>query len=77
MSERNGHRYRMTRCDDFKQSCLSLDIYSQSFNLILPDGKSNYRTFSGVLMTLLTCVIVLVFATRKLDILVNLQDYKV
>ena len=77
MSERIVHRHRMTRCDDFKRSCLSVDIYSQPFNLLLPDGKSHYRTFSGVLMTLLTFVIVLIFATTKLEILVKLQDYTV
>ena len=77
MSERNFHRHRMTRCDDFKRSCLSVDIYSQPFNLLLPDGKTHYRTFSGVLMTLLTFVIVLIYATRKLEILIKLQDFKV
>ena len=43
----------------------------------MPDEKDEYRTFAGALLTVITVIIVLVYAGFKLQTLLDYKDYKV
>ena len=76
MNERNSRAYRMTRCDYFKKNMLFFDIYKQPFSLLLPDGKNNYRTFSGALMTIFTFIFVMIYGSHQIRAMIKLEHYK-
>mmetsp|Transcript_25997 Transcript_25997/g.32418 ORF Transcript_25997/g.32418 Transcript_25997/m.32418 type:complete len:102 (+) Transcript_25997:83-388(+) len=56
---------------------LRLDLYKQPFRLLLPDGKNEYRTFVGSVLSLLTVCIVLAYGSFKVLELVSLSNYKI
>ena len=56
---------------------IKFDLYKQPFRLLLPDEKDNYRTFCGAILTILSIIAVIVFASMKLSILFNYESYKV
>ena len=65
---------RMDRC---QRSVTSFDLYKQPFRLLLPDGKNEYRTCTGALMSISTLLVVLLYATYKITILVSNESYLV
>ena len=56
---------------------LNFDIYREPFHLMMPDGKSKYRTLLGSLLSIFTLISMLLFAVYKLVDFITLQDYKV
>lgn len=56
---------------------MRFDIYKQPFHLLLPDGKEDYRTCFGGIVSILTSLLLLSFAAYKLDLLMGRVEYKV
>ena len=63
--------------DGCQQHFLSLDLFRQPFNFLLPDEKANYRTFLGSLLSLLTIFLLIGFAAYKLTAISVNSDYKI
>ena len=68
--------YRNSGCDSCQQSILKLDLYRQPYKLLLPDGKNEYRTCGGSLLSLCTMLVVLWFASIKILAIVTRADYR-
>ena len=66
-----------SRSDRCQRGILRFDFYKQPFRLLLPDRKNEYRTFAGGLLSILTIVLMLYYATYKLNTLITKDDYKV
>ena len=60
-----------------QKATLKFDLYKQPFRLLLPDEKDEYRTFAGALLTIVTVITVVVYASLKLVTLFDYNDYKV
>ena len=56
---------------------LRFDLYKQPFRLLLPDGKNEYRTCTGALMSISTLLVVLLYASYKITILISNESYLV
>ena len=56
---------------------LKFDVYKQPFRLLLPDGKNEYRTFAGSVLSLFTILVVIFYGGFKLQILMGRDAYKV
>ena len=56
---------------------LHFDLYKQPFRLLLPDGKNEYRTFAGAVLSLVTILVILSYGGFKFTELVSNQNYTV
>lgn len=56
---------------------LNFDLYREPFNLVLPDGKTQYRTLLGSILSIITIVVVMSYGSIKMASMVNYSDYKV
>ena len=56
---------------------LTVDLYKQPFQLLLPDGKYEYRTFTGAVLTIFTFMIMLSYSSFKMTMMVTREDNKV
>ena len=56
---------------------LTVDLYKQPFQLLLPDGKYEYRTFTGAILTIFTFMIMISYSLFKLTMMVTREDNKV
>ena len=77
LSMRYDDDQTLTRSQSCQRGTLRFDLYKQPFRMLLPDQKDEYRTFIGAVLTISSIITVLVFATFKIDTLVNYIDYKV
>ena len=68
------HQAHEKKC---QKRMLGLDFYRQPFHLILPDQSDRYRSFIGSIMSLITSVLLLLYAGYKLNIMVRYRDYKI
>ena len=68
---------QQSRCTQCQKKTLSLDIYRRPFQLLLPDGQAQYRTFLGTMLSLLTFFVVVTYAGYKLRDLFEYGQYKV
>ena len=66
-----------SRSDRCQQKMLDLDLYTQPFRLMLPDGQNQYRTFTGAMLSIFTVCVVLAYASFKISTMVSKDDYKV
>ena len=66
---------RLTRWEKYRKALLPLDIYRQQLKFQLPDGKNEYRSFVGSVLTLLTFINLLSFIVYKLLALVSFSEY--
>lgn len=62
--------------DKFWKGFLNLDIYRQPFTLLLPDGKNQYRTVAGSLLSIISVLLIFSYASYKYTKMVSLQNYK-
>ena len=63
-------------CGSFEQKILMFDLYEKPFNFLMPDHRDRYRTILGSFLSILTFVLVLLYAGYKFGNLVNYEDYK-
>ena len=56
---------------------LWLDMYKRPFSLLLPDGKQEYRTFIGSILSLITVLIFLPYLVWKMEVIFSQEDFKV
>ena len=56
---------------------LRFDLYKQPFRLLLPDGKNEYRTFTGAVLSLCTILIVIFYGSFKTSALVGRDDFTI
>ena len=63
--------------DRCQKGVLRFDLYKQPFRLLLPDEKDNYRTFAGSILTICSIIAIIVYASLKLNMMFNFDDYKV
>ena len=77
VESRRRHFANLNGFEKCQKGTLKLDLYKQPFRLLLPDEKDEYRTFAGALLTVITVIIVLVYAGFKLQTLLDYKDYKV
>ena len=56
---------------------LPFDLYKQPFRLLLPDGRDEYRTFAGGALSILTIIVVLIFAAYEIKGLANRTEYSI
>ena len=68
---------KLSNCDRYQKAWIRFDLYAQPFRLLLPDKKDTYRTFTGALMSILSLVLVSVYAGFKINTLVRFSDYKI
>lgn len=54
-------------CAAFEDKALNIDRFGQTFSFKLPNGKSRYRTWSGVCISLLLFIIIIGYSTLKAD----------
>ena len=52
-------------------------MYRRPFSLLLPDGKQEYRTFIGVILSLITISILLPYLIWKTQVIIGQEDFKV
>ena len=74
---RGRHNENLSRGERCQKFTIKADLYKQPFRLLLPDEKDEYRTFAGSILTICTFIVVLIYATIKLQILFGYEDYKV
>mmetsp|Transcript_3956 Transcript_3956/g.4738 ORF Transcript_3956/g.4738 Transcript_3956/m.4738 type:complete len:225 (-) Transcript_3956:1540-2214(-) len=70
-------KQKLGGCEKCQQKILWLDLYKQPFRLLLPDGSDQYKSFLGSLLSILTVMTLLSYATYKFSSLVSYSDYKV
>ena len=73
----SSSRQKLSACDKFQNSLLSLDIYRKDFNFLLPDKQTRYRTLFGSLLSIFTLVTMLTYFSMKLNVLLKRDDYGV
>ena len=66
---------KSTACFEFKDTFLELDIYRRPFQLLLPDQRNYHRTFIGSILSVITLLIILSYATYQMGAL--LSDYRI
>ena len=66
--------FEYSRIDSCQRSILAFDLYKQPFRLLLPDGKSEYRSFFGALLSLTTIGLLIAYCVSKVSILVGSDD---
>ena len=64
-----------TRPDRCQQKMLSLDLYRQPLLMLLPDGKNEYRTFTGAMLSILTIMVVLTYASFKFNAMIMREEF--
>lgn len=64
-------------CDTLQQKFLFLDLYRRPFMFLLPDKMPMYRSLLGSVLSILTVVAIISYATYKLIQLEGLEDYKI
>ena len=52
-------------------------FYKKPLNLMLPDDNSEYRTFWGSMFTIVTIIILVLFAGYKMSSLFSRSEYKI
>ena len=73
----NQFKFEHSRIDKCQQGMLRFDLYKQPFRLLLPDGKNEYRTFTGAVLSLCTILIVIFYGGIKTRALVGREDFKI
>ena len=68
---------RMSFCDRVQQHALIFDFYRRPFNFILPDNSSTYRSLLGSMLSIITIISLLTYATVKLVQLSLMEDFKI
>ena len=56
---------------------MKFDLYRQPYKLLLPDGKNEYRTFGGSILSLCTILAVVGFAVIRIIAVASRADHKV
>ena len=74
LSYESENEYEYSRIDSCQRSMLAFDLYKQPFRLLLPDGKSEYRSFFGALLSLATIGLLIAYCVSKVKILVGSDD---
>ena len=69
-----GGLSQAARC---QRKILVFDFYKRPFFFFLPDGHSQYRTFIGAILSIMTTVLVITYAGFKIRDLMNRYDYKI
>ena len=75
MSLRKRHDF--SACDQCQRRTLSIDMYRRPFHLFLPDDQSRYRSFLGVILSIVTILLLSSYAAWKIINLIKLIDYTV
>ena len=73
----NEEVYLDSRIDACQKGMLRFDLYKQPFRLLLPDGKNEYRTFAGAILSLVTIGIVISYGSNKVTRLYSRSDFKI
>ena len=68
---------QLSGCERLQQTVLSVDMYKQPFQFILPDGRSKYRSFVGAVLSIITLLTVLTYFVYKLNVIINFNDFDV
>ena len=50
------------------------DIFGDRFQMLLPDGKRNYRSLPGAILTYLLFVLLLAYSAQKYLVMVDRKD---
>ena len=69
--------YTNSPIDSCQKWMLKFDLYKQPFRLLLPDGRNEYRTFAGAILSLATICIVMAYGSNKLERLLGRDDFKI
>ena len=56
---------------------LHLDLYRKPLQLFVEKEEPNYRTLSGSVLSILTVLVIVLYAGYKLDTMFSLDEYKV
>ena len=56
---------------------LNFDIYREPFHLMMPDGKSKYRTLLGSILSIFTLISIFLFSVYKLIDFISFEDYQI
>ena len=69
--------YTHSRVDTCQKGMLRFDLYKQPFRLLLPDGKNEYRTCGGTLLSLCSAFVVIAFATLQVTKLIDRSEFSI
>lgn len=69
-------RTKLTTWERLLTLILRLDFYRSSFEFFLPDRERKYRTYLGSLLSILTVVTLVGFASFEIDKLLTHDNYK-
>ena len=61
--------------DTCSQNFTKLDSFGQPFQFVFPDKNKEFKTVPGAICTIAMMLVLLVFATYKAAVLVQMQDY--
>ena len=67
---------QLSRVDRCQRGFMAIDIFGQPFRFLLPNGEDEYRSFLGSFPSLLLAMLLLGYATYKIEGLTLNSDYK-
>ena len=63
-------------CGNLEQKALAIDLFDQPFYFMMPDHRDRYRTMLGSALTILTFILILMYASYKFIELLEYKDFK-
>ena len=69
--------HELSKYERCQKSTLVLDIYRKPFRLTLPDDQSRYRSLLGAVLTIITLIMTLSYASWKLLTMFEQSEYKI
>ena len=66
-----------SNCDRYQSKVLMIDLFRRPFNFLLPDHQSEYRTFLGSMLSVITAIFILVYGGFKIVEYSNHSEFTV
>ena len=68
---------KLANCAKYQSKVLMIDLFRRPFNFLLPDHQSEYRTFLGSMLSVITAIFLLVYGGFKIVEYSNHSEFTV